>query len=335
MAVAAFVAVPLTEPEAAVTELAALARAIRALPGVVAKADIGLVAEVFGAGDWYAGPGDDGAVLPAGEGQVVVGGEAMLPAFVAADPYGAGVAAVLANVNDLAAMGARPVALLDTIVGPRDIAREALRGMQWAGHTYDVPIVGGHLTINAGPPSLSAFGIGRADRVLSAGNARAGHALILGCCLDGAMRSDFLFFRSFEQRGDRLAGDVRLLADLATAGSVLAAKDVSVAGLVGSLAMLLEPGRLGVTVDLDLLPVPDGVPLADWLGCFARFAFVLTTTQDQVSACIAGFRERGLTAAVLGVLDDSGLVRLRQGGDTGDTVGVFDLNREGVTNLHG
>ena len=32
-----------------------------------AKADIGLVADVLGPGDWYAGPGDDGAVLPDGE----------------------------------------------------------------------------------------------------------------------------------------------------------------------------------------------------------------------------------------------------------------------------
>ena len=48
-------------PEARVTELETLATALRALPGVRAKAHIGLVAEVFGHGDWYAGPGDDGA----------------------------------------------------------------------------------------------------------------------------------------------------------------------------------------------------------------------------------------------------------------------------------
>ena len=246
--------------EATVTELDILAHNLRRLPGVLAKADIGLVAEVLGPGDWFAGPGDDGAVLPAGDGQVVVGGEAILPAFVAADPYGAGVAAVLANVNDLAAMGARPIALLDTVVGTEDISREILRGMRWAAELYDVAIVGGHLTRTDGPPALSAFGVGRADRVLSAGNAAAGHELVLGCCIEGAMRSDFLFFPSFDARRARLAGDVRLLADLATTGIAVAAKDVSMAGLVGSLAMLLEPGRLGVSVDLDVLPVPDGVP---------------------------------------------------------------------------
>lgn len=312
------------------TDLQALAAAVRQSPGVLAKADIGLVAEVFGGGDWYAGPGDDGAVLPAGDGQVVVGGEAILPAFVAADPYGAGVAAVLANVNDLAAMGARPVALLDTVVGREDVSREVLRGMDWAARLYDVPVVGGHLTRTDGPPALSAFGVGRADRVLSATHAAAGQVLVLGCCLQGRMRSDFLFFPSFDERGEQLAGDVRLLADLATKGCALAAKDVSMAGLVGSLAMLLEPNRLGVVVDLDMLPVPAGVPLQDWLGCFPCFAFLLTCPADRVEECLAGFRDRDLTAEPLGVLDDTGRVRLSE---AGREVTVFDLTTEGVTHL--
>ena len=312
------------------TELDILAQRLRRLPGVLAKADIGLVADVLGPGDWYAGPGDDGAVLPEGGGRVVVGGEAILPAFVAADPYGAGVAAVLANVNDLAAMGARPVALLDTVVGTEDISREILRGMRWAAELYDVPIVGGHLTRTDGPPALSAFGIGRADRVLSARHAAPGQELVLGCCVQGAMRSDFLFFPSFDERGARLAGDVRLLADLATAGTAVAAKDVSMAGLVGSLAMLLEPGRLGVSLDLDLLPAPDGVPLADWLACFPCYAFLLCCPPSQVSACLGAFADRDLRAASLGVIDDTGRVRLRRGGEVVD---VFDLSREGVTNL--
>lgn len=314
------------------TDLEALATTVRQLPGVLAKADIGLVAEVFGRGDWYAGPGDDGAVLPAGEGRVVVGGEAILPAFVAADPYGAGVASVLANVNDLAAMGARPVALLDTVVASQDVAREVLRGMHWAAGLYDVPVVGGHLTRTTGPPSLSAFGVGRADRVLSATHAAPGQVLVLGCCLEGRMREDFLFFPSFDERGSRLAGDVRLLADLATSGAVVAAKDVSMAGLVGSLAMLLEPHRLGVAVDLDVLPVPPGVPLDDWLGCFPCLAFLLTCPADRVPDCLGAFRDRGLTAEPLGVLDDSGKVRLSEGGRE---VVVFDLQEQGITRLHG
>lgn len=309
-----------------------LAAQLRELPGVLAKAEIGLVSEVFGAGDFYAGPGDDGAVLPEGEGSVVVGGEAILPAFVAADPYGAGVAAVLANVNDLAAMGAHPVGLVDTVVGSRALCREVLRGLRWAASRYDVPVVGGHLTRTDGPPAVSAFGIGRAQRVLSARNAAPGQVLVLGCCVQGRMRDDFPFFVSFDERGEQLAGDVRLLASLAAAGYAVAAKDVSMAGIVGSLAMLLEAGRLGVEVDLAALPVPDRVDRQAWLGCFPCYAFLLAVPAAATSHALAGFQTRGLTAAVLGTLDDTGLVRLREGADVAT---VFDLTGAGVTHLHG
>lgn len=310
--------------------LDALVTRLRALPGVRAKAEIGMVAEVLGDGDWFAGPGDDGAVLPDGPGRLVVGGEAILPEFVAGDPYGAGVAAVLANVNDLAAMGARPVAIVDTIVAAPDLAREVLRGMRWAGGRYGVPIVGGHITTTDGAPAVSAFGVGRAGSVLSALHARAGQALVVAACVEGRMREDFLFFPSFDERGDRLAADVRLLATLAETGDAVAAKDVSMAGLVGSLAMLLEPTELGVSVDLAALPKPVDVALSDWLSAFPCFAFLLAVPADRVAACTAAFHGRGLAAAAVGTLDETGQVRLRDGGNE---VVVFDLTREGVTYL--
>lgn len=307
-----------------------LAERIRTLPAVTAKSSIGVVAEVFGAADWFAGPGDDGAVVRSGGQNLVVGGEAMLPEFVARDPRGAGISAVLANVNDLAAMGARPLAIVNTVVGPRHVAKEILEGMKWAAEVYDVPVVGGHTTETDGPPSLSAFGLGAAEQVLSATHTAAGQTLMLVCCLEGTMRGDYLFFPSFRERGEQLAGDVRMLADLADAGAAVAAKDVSMAGMIGSLAMLLEANRLGVEVDLDVLPVPDGVPVGDWLACFPCFAFLVTTPPERVPELVTTVTGRGLTAAPIGVLDDSGEVRLRGAGRS--TV-VFDLVRESVTRL--
>jgi selenophosphate synthetase-related protein len=249
---------------------------------------------------------------------------------VAADPYGAGVAAVTTNLNDLAAMGAWPLALVDTVTGPRAVVRSVLEGMRWAAGLYDVPVVGGHLTSTAGPPGLSAFGLGRADRPLSARAAAPGQSLVIAACLDGRMRADFPFFPSFDERGDRLAGDVRLLAEGAAAGWVIAAKDVSMAGLVGSLAMLLECNRLGATVDLGAVPVPVGVTLREWLLCFPCFAFLLCVPARAEGECLRAFAARGLTAAIAGILDDTGELRLRQ---DGRSVVAFDLNRESVTGL--
>jgi len=311
-------------------DIGALTEAVRAHPGVTAKAQISLVSEVFGTPDWLTGPGDDGAVVMTEGKALVVGGEAILPAFVAADPFGAGVAAVTTNLNDLAAMGAWPLALVDTLTGPRPVMRQVLEGMRWAAGLYDVPVVGGHLTMTSGPPSLSAFGLGRADRPLSARAAEPGQSLVFAACLDGRMRDDFPFFPSFDERGERLSGDVRLLAEGAAAGWVAAAKDVSMAGLVGSLAMLLECNRLGVTLDLDALPVPAGVPLRQWVTCFPCFAFLLCVPQAAVGECLRAFAGRGLAAAVTGTLDATGELRLRWAGQTSV---AFDLTKESVTGL--
>jgi selenophosphate synthetase-related protein len=311
-------------------DVGALIEAVRAHPGVLGKAAIGLVREVFGDSDWQAGPGDDGAVVMHEGTALVVGGEAILPAFVATDPYGAGVAAVTTNLNDLAAMGAWPLALVDTVTGPPTIVRPVLEGMRWAAGLYDVPVVGGHLTGTAGPPSLSAFGLGRADRPLSACAAAPGQSLVVAACLDGKMRADFPFFPSFDERGNRLAGDVRLLAEGASAGWVAAAKDVSMAGLVGSLAMLLECNQLGAALDLDAVPVPAGVTLREWLLCFPCFAFLLCVPAGVEGECLSAFAGRGLAAAVAGTLDDTGEVRLHAGGRSGV---AFDLSRESVTGL--
>ena len=311
-------------------DVSALVEVVRSHPGVTAKSEIGLVSEVFESTDWLAGPGDDGAVVTEAGMSLVVGGEAILPSFAAADPYGAGVAAVTTNLNDLAAMGAWPLALVDTVTGQRAVIQQVLEGMRWAAGLYQVPVVGGHLTVTDGSPALSAFGLGRADRPLSAQSAEAGQSLVVGCCIEGRMRADFPFFPSFDERGERLAGDVRLLAEGASRGWVAAAKDVSMAGLVGSLAMLLECNRLGVILDLDAVPVPAGVSLEQWITCFPCFAFLLCVPAGLEGECLRAFADRGLAAAVAGTLDGTGQLRLCSAGRVAT---AFDLAAESVTNL--
>lgn len=310
--------------------LAELTAAVLAHPGLRAKAEIGLVGEVLGDTDWVGGPGDDGAVVAAGGTRVVACGEAILPGFVAADPHGAGFAAVLTNVNDLAAMGARPLAVVDTVVGSEPLARAVLTGMREASELFDVPVVGGHLTIHDGPPAVSAFGLGEAPVPLSVTRAEAGQGLVLAAALDGRMRTDFPFFPAYEARGRQCAGDVRLLAELAAEGSCVAAKDVSMAGLVGSLAMLLEPTGLGVTLDVDTLPRPPGVALSRWLTCFPSFAFLLCVPPGRERDCLSAVTGRGLAAAVVGHLDDSGELALRSGADREPTLRLQDFRVTGL-----
>jgi uncharacterized protein len=210
------------------------------------------------------------------------------------------------------------------------VARAALGGMREAAELFEVSIIGGHLTIHEGPPAISAFGVGATPAALSVTNAAAGQSLVVAASLDGTMRPDFPFFPAFEARREHCAGDVRLLPALAHDGLVAAAKDISMAGLVGSLAMLLEPTGLGVTVDVEAVPAPAGVPLTRWFNCFPSFGFLLCVPPGREPECLAAFAARGLAAEVVGTLDDSGELALRL---DGETAGVLRSTQLRVTGL--
>lgn len=327
------------------TELDLIVRQFKENPSVRGKSSIGLVTEVLGPSDWLGGPGDDAAILssrdlaePAGrsgedaysQGCLLVAGEAIFPPFVAADPHAAGVAAVLTNVNDIAAMGGRALAIVDTVVGPRETARHALEGMREAASLYGVPIVGGHLTVRDGPPALSAFILGRAVQPLSSRRAVPGQVLLLAACLDGDMREDFPFFSAIARRGARMRDDVALLPAAAEAGACVAAKDVSMAGLLGSLAMLLEANHLGCAIELESVPRPDGVGLSLWLQAFPSYGFLLCSTPGRADECRRLFESGGLACGPIGTLDGSGRLRARL---NGSEALLRDLASEPVTGL--
>jgi uncharacterized protein len=295
------------------------------------KASIGLVSEVFGATDWVSGPGDDTAVVSCGPESVLFAGEAIWPPFVEADPFGAGVAAVVANVNDVAAMGGRALALVDQVVAREPVARKVLEGIRFAAGIYGVPVVGGHLSIWDGSPSVSASIAGRVQRPLSSSNVAPGQICLVAFCLEGRVRSDFPFLSSIRERAGQLAGDIDLLPSLAEDGLVESAKDVSMAGTLGSLAMLLEPTGCGALVDLERVPVPEGLPLAAWVSFFPTYGFLMTSLPANAEAVRARFRERGLACEAIGAVDGSGRLRARLAGEESE---LLDLNTQTVTGLN-
>ncbi|MEX0790064.1 MAG: AIR synthase related protein [Actinomycetota bacterium] len=295
------------------------------------KASISLVTQVFGAGDWVHGPGDDTAVVESGGQNLLISGEAMWPPFVQADPFGAGVGSVVANVNDVAAMGGRGLALVDHVVASEELARRVLEGIRFAAGIYRLPVVGGHLTVWDGTPSVSASIVGRADRPLLSTAVAAGDECLVAYCLHGVAREDFPFFSSIRQRGNELAGDVEVIAGLAEAGLIAAAKDVSMAGTLGSLAMLLEPSGCGVVVDLEQIPLPEGVALDRWVAVFPTYGFLMTTSTENVEKVRAAFHGRGLVCERIGTVDGSGRLCVRLAGEQAE---LLDLNTQTVTGLN-
>ena len=70
--------------------------------------------------------------------------------------------------------------------------------------------------------------------------------------------------------------------------------------------MLLEARQLGAVVELDSIPVPNGVPMEQWLIAFPAYSFLLCADLARVQECRQPFLDRGLTCEEIGVVTDTG-----------------------------
>jgi putative N-acetyltransferase (TIGR04045 family) len=243
--------------------------------------------------------GDDGAPVPGTD--VIAACDSILPALIERDPEWAGWCAVLVNLNDLAAMGASPVGLLDAL-GARTLsaARRVMNGLRSGADAWQVPILGGHTQIGVSP-SLSVTALGRTATPVRGGGGKLGHAVSLTADLSGGWRRGFEG-RQWDSSSAHTGEDLRALCAIVGEAQPAAAKDVSMAGVVGTVGMLAEASGYGAVVDVDRVPAPD-VALGDWLTCFPGFGMVSTDRPgaSRMSSPLATTAECGELTLVRGV----------------------------------
>lgn len=262
--------------------------------------------------------GDDCAVLPLpGGGHQLLAIEGLMPDFVQQQPWFAGYSAVMVNLSDVAAMGGRPTAVVDALWSADEATTaELLRGMRAACAQYGVPLVGGHTNLRSAGAQLAVAVLGRAERLISSFAARPGDRLLVATDLRGAWQGEAPFWNaSTTAPAARLQADLALLPQLAEAGLVDAGKDISMAGVLGTLLMLLECSGCGAQVQLERLPCPlpaQGGPdwhedsaaahaaRLRWLSAFPSFGFVLAVRPALAAAVGARFAGHGIACADIG-----------------------------------
>jgi AIR synthase-related protein len=304
-------------------ELDALTAALLAGRGFAHKRDIGdvmthLAAALPGSLDSQltaVAVGDDCAAIADGDGYLLFAIEGFVDDFVRESPWFAGYCGVMVNVSDIAAMGGRPLAVVDAVWSDgMSPAAEVLTGMAEASRRYRVPIVGGHTNNRSERGQLAVAILGRANKLLTSFDARPGDHLLMAIDLRGAYGGDKPYWNaSTTAPDDRLRGDLELLPTLAERGLCDAAKDISMAGAVGTALMLLECSGVGATIRLDAIPRPQGIPMLRWLQSFPSFGFVLSVRPEKVADVIAHFAARDIACAAVGEVDASSEVSLSSG----------------------
>lgn len=217
--------------------------------------------------------GDDGTPVPGTD--MIAACDAIIPSMVERDPEWAGWCAVLVNLNDLSAMGATPVGLLDAVGAPtRSQLTRIIRGMANAAAAWDVPVLGGHTQAGV-PSSLSVTALGRTTNPIPAGGGQVGHSVRLTADLGGGWRQGYAGHQ-WDSTSHRSADDLAQMASFVQRAAPAAAKDVSMAGLVGTTGMLAEASGTGAVLDVTDIPRPSGVPVGQWITAFPGFAMITT-----------------------------------------------------------
>lgn len=248
--------------------------------------------------------GDDGVPLPGSD--VVAACDAIIPSMVQRDPEWAGWCSVLVNVNDLSAMGAAPIGLLDAVGAPtQSLLTRIIRGIARGSAAWRVPVLGGHTQLGV-PAALAVTALGRAAAPVPAGGGVVGDSVRVTADATGRWRPGYHGLQ-WDSTSRRRSEDLKQMAGSVGAMRPRAAKDVSMAGIAGTAGMLAEASGTGAELDVAAIPRPAGADMGSWLTCFPGFAMLTADRKDSAAPAVPD----GVVSAVCGRLTADPGVRLR------------------------
>ena len=283
--------------------------------------------------------GEDAAVIEHGDEVLLLAADGIWSRLMEADPYWAGYCAVLVNIHDIAAMGGRPLAMVDVFsISDPCIQEQVIAGMHDASVQFGVPIVGGHLHPDTPYSVIDVAILGTApkDSVIYSHTAKEGDSVIVAVDLNGRVHpSCILNWDSVTMKSrEEVRSQVRVLEGLGRDRLVTAGKDISNPGVIGTLGMLLEVSGKGASIALDRLPMPDllahHMTFEQWVRIYPGMGFVLTAPGQNVPEISRRFEEVGMTARMVGHVTGDRMLRVEL---RDDSALVFDFDKNGIMRL--
>ncbi|MFP4655823.1 MAG: methanogenesis marker 2 protein, partial [Methanohalobium sp.] len=322
-------------------DLKQIADSIRNFEGVTRKKPIEGIVEIFeSVRSEYGGSlvdfGDDAAVIDIGRNDVILfAADSIWEKLMRASPWWAGYTAILANVNDIAAMGARPLAMVDVISSSdKESCDHLLKGITDGIRKFGVPMVGGHLHPDTPYSSIAVaiIGIAKKDCIIRSDTAKPGDSIIVAYDMDGRIgpNSPYSWDTTSFKDSDTVRDRCLVMQTIGERKLATAGKDISNPGTIGTLGMLCETSNVGASVDLEKIPVPEGVELEQWLKVYTATGYVITVRPENADECIQVFSDAGIKATVVGEIN--GTLKLDICGKTGQET-VFDFEVDEITGI--
>lgn len=288
-----------------------LVKAVQEFEGVTRKSSIDTVTSLLTesynvSGDVVIDIGDDASAIDIGNNQVVlIAADGIWGKIMNVNPYWAGYCSVLVNVNDIAAMGGKPLAMVNIMSVKHDeIYENLLAGIKDGCLKFGVPMVGGHLHPDGEVDSLGVaiVGIAKKDKLITSFGAEVGDKIIVAIDLDGKPHE--MFELNWDTTYDK---DKQLVQDQITAVQYLAerdyiksGKDISNPGILGTLEMLLETSDKGAIVNLEDIPKNENISWENWLKSYPGSGFIFTANEENCEFIKKYLKDYSIEANVVG-----------------------------------
>lgn len=283
------------------------------------------------------GPGENAGVVDLGQGQRLAFKIESHNHPSAIEPFQGAATGVGGILRDIFTMGARPIALLNALrFGPLDdlnnvgLLEGVVAGISHYGNCVGVPTVGGEVCFDksySGNPLVNAMAIGLMEttEIVKSGASGIGYPVVyVGSTTgrDGMGGASFasaeLSNASYDDRPAVQVGDPFLEKGLIEAcletfksGEVVAAQDMGAAGLTCSCAEMASNGKLGIEINLDLVPSREqGMTAYEYLLSESQERMLFIVKPGNEESVMNRFIRWGLKAQVVGKVVEENIVRI-------------------------
>ena len=260
----------------------------------------------------------------------------------AIEPFHGAATGVGGIVRDILTMGARPVALLNSLrFGPPSVPRQrhlfhgVVGGISWYGNCIGVPDVAGEIAFDpsyAGNPLVNAMCVGLLprDRVVQARATGVGNLLVLvgaDTGRDGIHGASGLASRTFQEESElRSAVQVanpfleKVLIEACLEAverhpeAIVGMQDLGAAGLASSVVECAGRGGAGVEVDVaQVLRREEGMTPYEVMLSESQERMLMVTSPEHLPTLEALFDKWDLSSTVIGRVTDDARVRISDG----------------------
>jgi phosphoribosylformylglycinamidine synthase subunit PurL len=287
------------------------------------------------------GPGENAGAVDVGEGLAAVFKieSHNHPSFI--EPYQGAATGVGGIIRDIFTMGARPIALLNSLrfgaldaPGTRRLLEGVVAGIAGYGNSIGIPTVGGEIVFEpqyAGNPLVNVFclGIAKASDIIKGVASGVGNAVYYVGAKTGrdgihgaTMASAEFDEKSAEKRPAVQVGDpfmekllLEACLEVMQTDALIGIQDMGAAGLTCSTTEMGSRGGAGVEIDVSLVPQREtGMTPYEIMLSESQERMLLVAKQGREAEVERIFEKWDLHAVRIGHVTDDGLLRVKERG---------------------